>query len=215
MVLDEEKVNEARKQILEHVRKQTPKDKLAEVESQIEAMGPEQIEMLWQDWASRAQGIGQERGGSQKGIFRTIVDGDVFSRKVAENKEAIAVLDIRPITKGHCVIIPKNAVGDLRVLSSSIFSLAKSLGKRIVAKLGASNIEIQTEKKFGEVIVNVIPVYDSPVSLNSQRYEASDGEMDEVKKKISIIKKIRREKVVKKTVKQGQGNIVKLRRPVP
>lgn len=217
MVFSDEQVREVKKQILMQV-KDYPEDKRNAIEAQIDAMDAEELESFVKEQMGRPQGGGgQERGGgSQKGIFRMISDGEVPSRKVAESKDAIAVLDIRPVTKGHCVIIPKNAVGDLRVLPSSIFSLAKILGKKIVSKLNASNIEIQTEKKFGEVIINVIPVYDSPVSLNSKRYEASEEELDEVKKKISIIKKIKKEKIIKTTAKSNlRENIVKLKRPIP
>ena len=216
MVFSEEQVREVKKQILTQV-KDYPEDKRKAIEAQIDAMDAEELESFVKEQMSRPQGGGQGRGegSSQKGIFRMIVDGDVSSKKVAESKDAVAVLDIRPITKGHSIIVPKNAVGDLRALPSSIFSLAKTLGKKIVSKLNASNIEIQTEKKFGEVVVNVIPVYDSPVSLNSQRYEAKEEELSEVSKKISIIK-VKKEKVVKKMKTTGQKeNIVKLKRPIP
>lgn len=214
MVFSDEQVREVKKQILEQI-KGYPEERKREIEAQIDAMGAEELESFVREQNTRSQG-GQERGsGSQKGVFRMIVDGDMSSRKVAESKEAIAVLDIKPVTKGHCVIIPKNTVGDLRILPSSIFSLAKILGKKIVSKLNAANIEIQTEKKFGEVIVNVIPVYDSPVSLNSKRYDASEEELDEVKKKISIVK-VKKEKIIKKTAKSNlRENIVKLKRPIP
>jgi len=214
MVFSKEHIQEIKKQILAQVQ-DYPEDKRKAIEAQIDAMSAEELESFVKEQMIRSKE--QEKGESKlhKGIFRMIVDGDVYSRKVAENKDAIAFLEIKPITKGHCIIIPKKAVGDSKVLPLSVFSLAKAIGKKIENKLEASDIEIQTEKKFGEVIINVIPVYNSQVSLNSQRYEAPEEELDDVKKKISIIK-IKKEKIIKKIAKSNlREDIVKLKRPIP
>ncbi len=40
-------------------------------------------------------------------IFSKIVQGDIPSYKVAENESFLAFLDIRPLTKGHTLVIPK------------------------------------------------------------------------------------------------------------
>jgi len=43
-----------------------------------------------------------------KCIFCGIVNGKSTSIKIDENEQAIAVLDINPISKGHTLVIPKN-----------------------------------------------------------------------------------------------------------
>ncbi|OGM11043.1 hypothetical protein A2Z22_04110 [Candidatus Woesebacteria bacterium RBG_16_34_12] len=40
-------------------------------------------------------------------IFCKIVSGDISSYKVYEDKDFLSFLDIRPLTKGNCLVIPK------------------------------------------------------------------------------------------------------------
>ncbi len=42
-----------------------------------------------------------------KGIFEKIVDGEIPSHKVYEDEFVFAFLDIRPLSRGHCLLIPK------------------------------------------------------------------------------------------------------------
>jgi histidine triad (HIT) family protein len=46
-------------------------------------------------------------------IFTKIMAGDVPSYKVAENEFAYAFLDIRPLSKGHTLVVPKLEVDKL------------------------------------------------------------------------------------------------------
>ena len=41
-------------------------------------------------------------------IFSKIVAGEIPSYKIAENEEFYAFLDIRPVTRGHTLVIPKS-----------------------------------------------------------------------------------------------------------
>lgn len=41
------------------------------------------------------------------GIFSSIIQGEIPSHKIAENKYAFSFLDIKPIAKGHALVIPK------------------------------------------------------------------------------------------------------------
>ena len=43
-------------------------------------------------------------------IFSKIVAGDIFCYKIAENEQFIAFLDVFPLKKGHCLVIPKKEV---------------------------------------------------------------------------------------------------------
>jgi len=43
-------------------------------------------------------------------IFCRIVRNDLSSRKIYEDNHSIAILDINPLTEGHCLVIPKRHV---------------------------------------------------------------------------------------------------------
>ena len=43
-------------------------------------------------------------------IFTKIINGEIPCYKVAENDQFLAFLDILPVAKGHCLVIPKKEV---------------------------------------------------------------------------------------------------------
>jgi histidine triad (HIT) family protein len=208
MVLTPEQVKELKRQLSEQI-KNLPEEQKKQAQAQIDSMSAEALETML-----RQQQAQQGSQGGQKGIFRMLVDEDIPAKRVDENKEVIAVVSKRAASKGHVLIIPKKPVGDAKNLPSSAFTLAKKIAKRIEAKLKANSSEIQTERAFGEVIVNVMPVYDKPVGVGSERYEASDEEMEEVYQKLIVVKKQKIEKVkIKKEPKKKA--VLKLKRRIP
>ena len=46
-------------------------------------------------------------------IFQKIIDGEVPADKVYETDQVLAFLDIKPVHKGHTLVIPKTAVRDI------------------------------------------------------------------------------------------------------
>lgn len=210
MVYSDEQVREVRRQILEQTRNLSPEQKVA-IEEQIERMTAEELENFVTEQMS-AKGGKQE---SQKGIFRMIVDGDIPSKKVNENKDAVAVVSIRAVSRGHVLIIPKKPVGDANLMPASAYNLARQVGKKMVARIKANSTAIQTENAFGEVIIDVIPIYDKPLSITSPRYEVKENELEDVYKLLRVVKreKIKKIKIEKK--EDSPEKILKLRRRVP
>lgn len=216
MVYTDEQVREVKRQIFEQT-KNMPDAQRKAIEEQVNKMTPEQLEAFVAQQMSASQGGGEEGGRPQKGIFRMIIDGEVPSRKVNENKEAIAVISVRAVSKGHILIIPKKPVGDANSMPQKAYTLARQVAKRIVDKMDAKSTAIQTENAFGEVVIDVIPIYDKPLSVTSQRYEVQEKELDEVYTKLKVVKKpkIERIKMKKETKELGEEKILKLKRRVP
>ena len=50
-------------------------------------------------------------------IFQKIIDGEVPADKVYETDQVLAFLDIKPVHKGHTLVIPKTPVQDIFSLS--------------------------------------------------------------------------------------------------
>lgn len=207
MALTPEQIAEAKRQILEQT-KHLPEDRRKQIEEQLEQMTPEQLEaFITQQMAAQGEGGAQQN----QAIFRSIVSGDIPSKVIDQNKQAIAVLDIKPISKGHTVIIPKTEARNTKELPTQAFSLAKKISKKIITKLKAQGTEIQTQFSFGEVIINVIPVYDKPVSINSPREEAKEEELEEIHKLLRVVK---RPPVIRQR-KRKPSSAIKLKRRVP
>lgn len=202
MTLTPEEVQELKTQLYSQIEN-LPEDKKALAKKQIEEMSAETLEYL----------LKQQQSGkkSDKSIFRMIVDGEADSIQVGENKKALAVLDINPISAAHAIIIPKSPVKDAKALPNAAFSLAKALSKRIIKNSKASKTEIHTENKFGETIIHVLPSYNEPVHLGSQRQKASKEELEKIAQKIRLKKRIRLQKIKKKQVSE----IVPIKRRIP
>jgi len=214
----------ARKQLSDQVeampdgpQKEAARQQLASLSDEaVSTMVEQQLAQQGQRAAMPSGGEGSAETEPQRSIFRMIVDGRVPSKKIDENNDAVAVVSIRPVSKGHVILIPKKIAKDEKDLPSSAGVLAKKIAKKMVSKLKASRAEIQTSRAFDETIVNVIPVYDKPVDVNSVPYEAKEEELEEVYKKLRVVKRPPKKKVIKISSKKGkEGPVLKLKRRVP
>jgi len=207
MALTPEQVKQLKEQLRNQVQ-HLPESKKAQALEQIESLSPEALELM----LSQKQNPEKE----ERSVFRLIVNGKIPSIMVDENKSAIAVMEINPISKGHVIIISK----DEKELtpSAAAFTLAKKLSERIISKLRAKSAEIQTETKLGETIINIIPVYDKPLNINSPRKKAEKEELEEIASKIrkKAKPKIEKIKIKKEGKKESSGSqILKLPRKIP
>jgi|SRR3989344_4674576 len=197
MKLTKDQISDLKKQLFEQVKK-LPENQRKEAENQIEEMSDESIEEML-----------QQQKGAQASIFRQIISGEVPSKKVDENSEAIAVLDIKPLSKGHTIIIPKEKMTKIEKIPAEISLLIDKLSKRISEKLKSKNITVAPESKFGEVIINLIPIYDKEVSLESERSSPAEEQLDK------IMEELNKKEEVKEEPKQEKPQIKKLPRRIP
>jgi histidine triad (HIT) family protein len=67
-------------------------------------------------------------------IFSRIISGELPAHKVAETKDYLAFLDIRPVVRGHTLVIPKNPVDyifdlkDEEYIGLNLFAKAVAIG---------------------------------------------------------------------------------------
>ncbi len=201
MALTPEQISILKNQLREQI-KSLPEDQKKEAEQQIEEMSSEAIESMLEKQKS-----------SQKPIFRAIILGEIPAKLIDENKLAVAVLDTRPISKGHSVIIPRSEIKDGKNIPTQAFTLAKKVAKRTASKLKAKSTEIQTEFKFGEIIINIIPIYDKPVSLSSPRVEMPEPDLTELAQLLKAKKRVKTVKLTKSPKKTS--NLPQLKRRIP
>jgi diadenosine tetraphosphate (Ap4A) HIT family hydrolase len=207
MSLNKEEIAEARKQLLEQV-KSLPEGQRAEGEKQVSEMSDEAISEM----------VEQQRsgGGGGQQVFRMMVSGQIDTVKVAESGEAIAVLEINPISRGHMFIIPKTQVTKREDLPESVVSYAGELAEKVRVNLGAEKVKVSIEEKFGEMVVEVIPDYGSGISEDGRK-KIEKGELEKVKKEINteVVKIGKKVEVVKKKAKKKKVEVLKLRRRIP
>ncbi len=202
MALTSEQVQELKQQMRQQVQN-LPEQQRQAAKSHIEAMSAEAIETMLRQQQSR-QG--------EKTIFRLIIEKEVNAYEVDENADAMAVLDINPISPGHTLVIPKQVVVDITSIPQPVFALAKKVAQVITEKLKAKSAEIQPEKKFGEVIIHIIPVYDVPLSLSSPRQKAVESDLE---KTLASLKEEKKPEVIKITKEASSGQTLQLPRRIP
>ena len=103
----------------------------------------------------------------EKDIFCKIIDGEIPAYKIYEDDDLMAFLDINPEANGHTLIIPKKHYTDIydldSVLFTHIFSVAKTLSKKIVDTLGASGVTFTQNNGDPQLVkhfhLHIIPYY--------------------------------------------------------
>jgi hypothetical protein len=185
-MLSKEQEVQIKQQIFQQIDSSFPEDKKAEAKAQLDAMNAEQLEEflkqnnMVQSGAEGASGTGGVGAAGTNCIFCSIVSGDIPSHKVEGTKDAIAILEINPISKGHTIIIPKK---HSEKIPKTAEKLAEKVSKLLKEKLKPKDVIISPATLFGHGIINVLPVYKDE-TLESEKSKASPDELDATLKKI-------------------------------
>lgn len=205
-MLSKEQITQIKQQIIQQIDSTFPEDKKQAAKQQIKVMDSDQLEIFLKQNNLLKEGqfsTQKPTPNEQQSVFRSIVDNQIPSYKIDENKYALAVLEINPISKGHIILIPKQEATSVEKIPQPVFSLAKTISKKIKSKLKPKEVKISSSNAFGEFIINVFPVYENE-SLNSQRYHAEEIELQELQKRLE---KKTREKIIKKKPNKIKENI--------
>ena len=68
-------------------------------------------------------------------IFTKIVQGEIPSYKIAEDDHHLAFLDMMPLVKGHCLVIPKQEVDLVFDLENEDFKNLWSFAQEVAQKM--------------------------------------------------------------------------------
>lgn len=179
MALTEEQIKSIKKQIFKQIE-HFPAEQKQQAKQQIESMNAEQLEQfLIQNKLIK----GEEQTAKPQGcIFCNIAESKTESYKIDENKSAIAVLDINPMSRGQSLIVPKQHE-TIEKLPSSVLSLAKKIAKRLKSKLKPKpqEVKIETNSIQGHGIVQIIPFYKDE---KSERKQAKTEELLALQEKL-------------------------------
>jgi len=159
-MLSPQQIIEIKKQLSAQIEKSFPEDKKDFAKKQIQEMNGEQLEeFLKQNKLTVQESGGLASQGQEQCIFCAITSRKMDSSKIAENEDAIAVLEINPISHGHVIILPREHISSKDKLPESISSFAKKVSRRLKSKLKAKEIKIENTNLFGHEMINLIPVY--------------------------------------------------------
>src|SRR6185436_10989995 len=71
-------------------------------------------------------------------VFCKIVSGEIDSAKIFEDEDVLVFLDVNPISKGHCLVIPKMHYENVFVIDEKILKKVIIVGKNVADKLQKS-----------------------------------------------------------------------------
>ena len=124
-------------------------------------------------------------------IFSRIIAGEIPCYKIAEDDNFFAFLDIRPMTKGHTLVVPKLEVDyifdleDTTIANMMIFAkkVAKAIEKSVsCTRVGVTVIGLEVPHAH----IHLIPIQrESDMNFHNAKLQLSNEEMMEIAHKIS------------------------------
>lgn len=198
-MLSKEQAENIKKQIFRQIDEAFPEDKKIAAKNEIESMNIEELEEFIEANSNQA------KENNARCIFCSIVFGDVESYKIGENSDAIAVLEINPISRGHVLIIPKNHVPSRREISQKVLELADNISERIKSNLSPKKISLEEKEIFGHFLIDLIPEYENE-EKRKERKRAKKEELLELAKIFATEKK-KKKHVEKKNAEKSAKKI--------
>lgn len=124
-------------------------------------------------------------------VFTKIIEGEIPSYKIYEDEKYYAFLDIKPLTKGHTLVVPKEEIDYIFDIEDSVLSemivVAKKIAKAMeqavtCARVGMMVIGLEVPHAH----VHLIPIQsEGDMNLSRKRLELSNGEFQQIAKEIS------------------------------
>lgn len=71
-------------------------------------------------------------------IFTKIINGEIPCYKIAEDEHHLAFLDVKPLVKGHTLVIPKKEVDLIFDLDTEEFKNLWAFAQNVAKKVGAN-----------------------------------------------------------------------------
>ena len=129
-------------------------------------------------------------------IFCKIAAGEIPSRKIYEDKDLIAIMDLSPTSKGHSLIIPKEHYTNIydidEEIAGKVMKTAKKLATKMTVALNCDGFNLlqNNGETAGQTMfhfhMHLIPRYKDADSnmLKFTSVSFSDEEMDSIRDQI-------------------------------
>lgn len=124
-------------------------------------------------------------------IFTKIVSGEIPCYKIAENDDFFAFLDIRPLAKGHTLVIPKKEVDYIFNMDDNLLSGLHLFSKKIAVAIE----KVVKCKRIGTAVIglevphahiHLIPINNvSDINFANPKLSLTNDELFDLASKIS------------------------------
>tara|TARA_B100000427_G_scaffold175823_1_gene146281 strand:- start:8127 stop:8516 length:390 start_codon:yes stop_codon:yes gene_type:complete len=125
-------------------------------------------------------------------LFSKIIAGDIPSYKIKEDDRFLSFLDIRPISQGHTLVIPKLEVDHFYDLPDEIlgdlFVFAKPIVKAIEAVVECQRVgSIIAGLEVPHAHLHLVPIISMDTFSFSHANQAKEDELQELQQKILTV----------------------------
>lgn len=149
MTITKEQAEKIKENLLEQLSN-FPEDKREQIKEQVKSMTPKQVENLVEE-----NNLSHFKD-NDKCLFCKIVEGEVSSFKIAEDKDNIAILEINPLSKGHSLVVPKE---HSEKLPTTTEDFTKAVALKIKERFNPKDISINQKNFMGHFVIEIIPLY--------------------------------------------------------
>ena len=124
-------------------------------------------------------------------VFTRIIHGEIPCFKIAETQDSIAFLDIRPLSKGHTLVVPKREVDRLFDLPAdqfkSLWAFGQIVAKAIEATISCNRVGVAVLGfEVTHAHVHLVPLRsEGDLNFALPKLQLSDDEMLEIADSIS------------------------------
>lgn len=187
MVISEEQAEGIKLKLLEQIDK-VPNESRDSIRTQIEGMTPNQVE----DFLKKNNSM-------DKCIFCSIIEGTSSSVKLYETEIVLIILDIKPLSKGHSLILLKEHGGKV---TEEIKKMGEELGQFYKDKFEAKSYETHEIEVMGHFALEVIPIYGD----ETERYSVTNDILLKIKDEIGELNFIKEDQVVEEPEEVDERN---------
>ena len=134
-------------------------------------------------------------------LFCKIIDNKLPSKKIYEDDDNIAILDINPAAPGHTLVLSKKHTENIFTVDSldlrRTIEVVKLIADKLKKELGAQNANVimNNGRIAGQIVdhlhIHVVPRFENDgINFRTPRYEMTSEQFDEVQKKLNINAKL-------------------------
>lgn len=199
-MLTKDQIAQIKQQIIEQIKSTFPENKKQQAVKKVNSMNSEELE----NFLKKNQILkGRQQIGGTECIFCSIVDKKIPSFEIEETKDSLVVLELNPISKAHCLVIPKKHVSSEEEIPKPTLALAKKIAKEIKTKFKPQDVKLFFQNLLGHEIINILPIY-SDETPESGRKKADPKELQKLQKELKKKEKKKPiEKINIKSKKKG------------
>lgn len=200
----ENQLSEEQTKKINDIAKLPPEKQQQELQKFLKTLSKEQIEFL----------KSQQQGPSC--VFCSISEGKIDSKKIYQDDNVMAILDINPANPGHILVFPRKHVQVSTELTENelahVVKIANKAAAEVFKAVNAegTNIFIANGHAAGQnaphLLVHVIPRFSKDgLELGWKGKKVSEEALDELKKKLENKVKFE-EKIIKPQVSEFEAN---------